>query len=84
MNIEIIPAYEYPKEIKKLFSEYINMLIANDSSFQQYLDIQNYEEEIDHLETKYGMPYGRLYLAYCDGEAAGCIGLKKSMNKIVK
>jgi len=22
------------------------------------------------------MPFGRLYLAYCDGEVAGCIGLK--------
>lgn len=77
MSIEIVQGYEHPQEIGMLFSEYTNMLIENDSSFKKYLDIQHYDEEIKHLETKYGLPYGRLYLAYCDGEAAGCIGLRK-------
>lgn len=77
MNIEIIPAYEHPQEIGILFSEYTDMLIAGDSSFQEYLNIQHYDEEIRHLESKYGAPDGRLYLAYCDGELAGCIGLRK-------
>jgi len=77
MNIEIVPAYNHPQEIKTLFSEYTNMLIAGDRSFQKYLDIQNYDEEVNHLEIKYGAPSGRLYLALCDGKAAGCIGLKK-------
>ena len=81
MNIEIVLAYMHTQEISTLFSEYTNMLIANDSSFQNYLDIQHYDEEINHLEEKYGMPFGRLYLAYCDGEAAGCIGLKKFNEK---
>ena len=76
MNIEIVLAYVHTQEINALFSEYTNMLIINDSSFQNYLDIQHYEEEINHLEKKYGMPSGRLYLAYYNGEAAGCIGLK--------
>ncbi len=76
MNIEIVPAYKHTQEINTLFSEYTNMLIENDRSFQNYLDIQHYDEEINHLEEKYGMPSGRLYLAYCNGEAAGCIGLK--------
>lgn len=75
-NIEIVLAYMHTQEINALFSEYTNILIANDYSFQKYLDIQHYDEEINHLEEKYGMPTGRLYLAYCDGEAAGCIGLK--------
>ena len=76
MNIEIVLAYMHTQEINALFSEYTNMLMTNDSSFQNYLDIQHYEEEINDLEKKYGMPFGRLYLAYCNGEAAGCIGLK--------
>ena len=76
MNIEIVLAYMHTQEITALFSEYTNMLITNDNSFQNYLDIQHYEEEINHLEKIYGMPFGRLYLAYCNGEAAGCIGLK--------
>lgn len=77
MNIEIIPAYHHQQEISALFSEYTDMLIAGDSSFRKYLDIQHYDEEVNHLEMKYGAPYGRLYLAYCDGDAAGCIGLRK-------
>ena len=76
MDVEIVLAYMHTQEINILFSEYTNMLIANDRSFQNYLDIQHYDEEINHLEEKYGMPFGRLYLAYCNGEAAGCIGLK--------
>lgn len=51
--------------------------IEGDSSFQKYLEIQNYDEELAHLETKYGLPYGRLYLAYDDEKLAGCIGLRK-------
>ena len=77
MSIEIVQGYEHIQKIGMLFSEYTNMLIENDSSFKKYLDIQHYDEEIKHLETKYGLPYGRLYLVYCDGEAAGCIGLRK-------
>ena len=76
MNIEIVLAYAHTQEINTLFSEYTNMLIAKDSSFQNYLVLLNYYGELNHLEEKYGMPSGRLYLAYCNGEAAGCIGLK--------
>ena len=54
MNIKIIPAYAHPQETAALFSEYTNMLISGDSSFQKYLDIQHYDEEIKHLESKYG------------------------------
>ncbi len=77
MHIKIIPAYHYPQEIHSLFTEYTNMLIAADNSMQKYLDIQHYDSELEHLEKKYGLPDGRLYLAYCDEEVAGCIGLRK-------
>lgn len=77
MEIEIIPAYGSPQDVGELFSEYTDMLIEGDASFREYLAVQNYEEELKHLETKYGLPYGRLYLAYSDGKAAGCIGLRK-------
>ena len=53
------------------------MLIAGDNSFQKYLEIQHYDMELEHLETKYGYPDGRLYLAYYDEKVAGCIGLRK-------
>lgn len=77
MGIKIVSAYNKTEEVSKLFTEYTDMLIQNDSSFQKYLDIQNYSEEMEHLESKYGFPDGRLYLVYRDEELAGCIGLRK-------
>ena len=70
-------AYDFPEEIKLLFSEYTDILIEGDPSFKEYLEIQNYDDELKHLEKKYGLPYGRLYLVYYNNEVAGCIGLKK-------
>lgn len=76
-SIKVVPAYDFQQEVSMLFNEYTDMLIKSDSTFERYLHIQNYDEELRHLKEKYGPPYGRLYLAFCDGEAAGCIGLKK-------
>ena len=76
MQIQIIPAYHYPEEIRKLFTEYTDHLIAGDPEFRTYLQIQNYDGEIACLEEKYGPPYGRLYLALADGKTAGCIALR--------
>lgn len=50
MSIQIIYGYEKPEKVRVLFSEYIQMLISNDESFKEYLDIQNYDEEINDLE----------------------------------
>lgn len=77
MSLAIIPAYDHPQEVGALFAEYTDMLISGDPTFQKYLDIQHYGEELRHLEEKYGPPGGRLYLADWDGELAGCIGLRK-------
>ena len=79
-NLELKQAYNYKKEVKELFTEYTNMLIENDPKFKEYLDIQNYDEEINNLEHKYGLPEGRLYLLYFNNKLAGCIGLKKIDN----
>lgn len=77
MEVNIVLAYDSVDEVCRLFSEYTDMLINGDPEFREYLEIQNYDEELNHLDTKYGLPDGRLYLAYCDGRTAGCIGLKK-------
>lgn len=81
LGIQIQPAYGFPQEVAALFSEYTDMLIAGDAKFRKYLDIQDYDEELKHLEVKYGLPCGRLYVAYCDGKLAGCIGLRKINEK---
>lgn len=75
--IELVAAYDHKEEVKALFTEYTDMLVAGDSGFKEYLSIQNYDSELEHLEDKYGMPGGRLFLAYFDKQLAGCIGLRK-------
>lgn len=77
MNVVLIPAYDRENEIKALFSEYTDMLIKGDRKFADYLKLQNYNNELTDLESKYGLPDGRLLLALCNGEAAGCIALRK-------
>lgn len=77
MHIELMPAFGHPQEVAALFGEYTDMLVASDPAFQKYLDLQHYGEELRHLDEKYGPPDGRLYLAYWDGELAGCIGLRR-------
>ena len=58
-KIKIIPAYEHPGEVGALFTEYTDMLLAGDSSFQEYLDIQHYDEEIEHRGAAYSAYYRR-------------------------
>ena len=77
MGLELIPAYGHQVEIVTLFTEYTDMLMAQDEIVRQYLILQHYEKELERPESKYGMPEGRLYLAYWDGHLAGCIGLRK-------
>lgn len=77
METEIKLAYDNSKEIKELFLEYTEMLVENDSNFAKYLEVQNYDSELEHLADKYGLPDGRLYIVKVENEVAGCIGLKK-------
>ncbi len=77
MAVRLMLAYNFQQKVRSLFSEYTDMLMEGDSSFRQYLSVQNYDDELEHLEKKYGLPEGRLYLAYSDGELAGCVGLRK-------
>ena len=80
--IKLINAYSHKTEIKELFSEYTAMLIEGDPKFKEYLEIQNYDAELEDLEYKYALPYGRLYLVYYKEALAGCIGLRKISNDI--
>lgn len=77
MNISIDLAHEQEEIVRKLFLEYTKMLIDNDKTFGEYLKLQSYDRELNNLKEKYGLPFGRLYLAYIDNEVAGCIALKR-------
>lgn len=75
--VQLQLAYDRLEEIKKLFSEYTQMLMGMDQDFADYLKLQRYDVELEHLQEKYGMPEGRLYLLTVDGHAAGCVGLRR-------
>ena len=72
---ELISAFDRREQLKPLYAEYEAMLLAADPTFSRSLDQQNYDDEIAHLEEKYGPP-GRFYLLYVDGDAAGCVGMR--------
>lgn len=80
-DIKIVDAYEYKEELKKLFVEYTDSVIEKKPEFKGYLAQQNFDEEVEHLNDKYGKPYGRVYICFCEGKAAGCIALKRIDNK---
>ncbi|MCH2546719.1 MAG: GNAT family N-acetyltransferase [Alphaproteobacteria bacterium] len=52
--------------IRSLFIEYQDYLDIN-------LDFQGFGEELSELPGKYAAPKGRLLLARCDNEIAGCV-----------
>lgn len=81
MSVEIRLAYNDTERVKELFDEYTNMLIESNSDFKAYLELQNYSGELDDLNEKYGIPKGRLYIAFFDNQLAGCIALRSINDK---
>lgn len=61
------PAEVY--EARRLFEEYAAWLRID-------LCFQNFEKELNELPGAYGRPRGRLILALCDEEVAGCVALR--------
>lgn len=64
---------ETPEQIetaRELFREYEAWLGLD-------LCFQGFEAELAGLPGEYAMPDGRLFLAYSDGELAGCIAMRK-------
>lgn len=77
-SVSLIPAFDRRSELIPLYEEYGAMLLETDPVFARSLAQQNYDEEILHLEEKYGPPKGQIYLVLVDGELAGCVGMKPS------
>ena len=77
MSLEIKLAYYDKENVKQLFDEYTKLLVDLESAFQDYLHLQNYDDEINSLQEKYGLPNGRLYIAYVNNQAAGCVALRQ-------
>lgn len=77
INVKYVPAYDRREEVKELFDRYTDMLIEGDPGFKEFLKMQKYDDELENPAEKYGMPDGRLYLAYVDDKLAGCVGLRR-------
>ena len=78
MNMEwsILPGYAREEEIRQLFTEYTDMVLAGDPTFAGYLARQHYEDELAHPARKYAPPHGRLYLVCTGSTPVGCAALK--------
>lgn len=77
MDWSIVPGYPYQQELAVLFEEYTAMLIEGEPEMAGYLRQQNYEQELAHLQEKYGGADGRLYVALAEGWVVGCIALRR-------
>ena len=73
---QLLPAYDRIEELRPLYKEYAEMLLACYPAFAPSLTQQNYDEELSHLQDKYGLPRGRIYVLHVDGRVAGCVALK--------
>lgn len=60
---------------RELFREYEQWLGLD-------LCFQGFEDELKNLPGKYAPPDGRLYLAYADGDLAGCIALRSLADSV--
>jgi len=74
--VELASGFSRPEEVRQLFREYTDLVMAEEPDFREYLAMQDFDHECQHLAEKYGPPGGRLYLAWEEGRAAGCVGLK--------
>jgi len=77
VEVRIELAYDRPQEVIRLFSEYTDNIISKDTEVAKCLDSQHYDDEVRDLDVKYGLPNGRLYLAYLDSDIVGCVALRQ-------
>ncbi|WP_154525515.1 MULTISPECIES: GNAT family N-acetyltransferase [Clostridia] len=77
MEVRIELAYDRPQEIIRLFTEYTDSIIAKDTEVAKCLNSQHYDDEVKELNEKYGLPNGRLYLAYLNRDIVGCVALRQ-------
>jgi len=73
----IVPAYDRVQQLQPLFRDYTKLLVDSQPGFDYYLELQKYDDEYSDPGKKYPLPDGRLYLALVNGQAAGCIAMRR-------
>ncbi|WP_278941589.1 GNAT family N-acetyltransferase [Anaerotruncus colihominis] len=76
--MEIIAAYGRENEMLKLVTEYTNDILQRGTDVADCLKSQQLDDELRDMKVKYGLPYGRMYLALIDENVAGCVALTKN------
>ena len=77
MEVRVELAYDKPQAIIDLFTEYTDSIMEQGPDVVSCLAFQHYDDELQELQNKYGLPDGRLYLAVLGDEAGGCVALRK-------
>ena len=76
--MKIISAYGHEKEMLELVTEYTNTILEQGAEVASCLKSQHLDDESRDMKTKYGLPYGRMYLALVEENIAGCVALTKN------
>ncbi|HOQ10673.1 MAG TPA: GNAT family N-acetyltransferase [Syntrophomonadaceae bacterium] len=75
VTFEWVNREDQVEEVRRLFLEYAQSLDID-------LEFQNFEDELRTLPGKYAPPEGALLIARLDGQAVGCIALRKHAENI--
>lgn len=78
IDMEIIVAYGHENEMLKLIKEYTHDILQNGADVADCLKSQHLDDELKDMQTKYGLPYGRMYIALVDENAVGCVALTRN------
>ena len=76
--MEIVLAYDRQNDMRELVKEYTDMILKQGEDVRKCLTSQHLDAELADMNQKYGLPYGRMYLALVDGKAAGTVALARN------
>ena len=72
------------EQTRELFREYIAALIAETPAFADYLQMENFADELRDLPRGYAPPEGSILLAAVDDEIAGGVALRQFAGHVAR
>ncbi len=80
-KVEILPAYDHKPEILELVKEYTDSILTMSPDVAGTLSSQHLDQELADMEKKYGLPKGRMYIAFVNNIPVGCCALTGTDNE---